>query len=217
MLCDEARELWFKDEHEPVSFYIRSPHSPTGAAAASGTKRSLFLTLQLINAMPHPMLEVTISASTNKVSDLSQKTYTAYQLDVSFNAMTWQVVRRYKEFDVLQGHLKDKYAPVPLPKLPPKHLFTPREGEFVDKRREQLENYVQQLVAHPLVGSDVRVLSFLGVVSTSRDPELGNREQKHVLHITTLHQSLDCGDILLFSCRFGASVLQRKVRASVAY
>ncbi|TYZ58375.1 hypothetical protein PybrP1_006183 [[Pythium] brassicae (nom. inval.)] len=210
LLCDDERELWFQDEHQPMAFYLRRPLSPTGAAAATEAKRALFLALRPINTLPPPMLEVAIPAAKNKVSDLSQTTYTAYQLDVSFNAMKWQVTRRYKEFDALQSRLKDKYAPVPLPKLPPKHLFTPREGEFVDRRREQLENYVQQLVLHPLAGSDVLVLSFLGVVSTARDPELGNREQKNVLHITTLHQSLDCGDILLFSCRFGASVLQRK-------
>lgn len=199
VLCDQAKERWFKDEQCPIGYYI----SDTAA-------RSIHLAMLPVNTMPHPMIEVEIATTKNKVSDLSQKTYTAYLIDVSFNDLKWQIARRFKEFDTLHDHLKVKYGPVPLPKLPSKHVFTPLEGDFIDKRREQLENYLKQMILHPLVGSDVLFLSFLGVVSTSRDRELSNNE-KNVLHVTTLHQSLDYGDILLFSCRFGASVLQRKV------
>lgn len=217
LLCHDDRELWFKDEQCPIGAYVRALCSPRAATAAhalsESTKRSLVLALRPVNTMPHPMLEVTIRSTKTRVSDLSQKTYTAYELAVSFNDLTWQLARRYKEFDALQRHLKRKYAPALLPKLPPKHVFAHHGDGFVDKRRAQLEAYVQQLVLHPLAGADVLFLSFLGVVSTSRDRELGNREHKTVLHITTLHKSLNYGDILLFSCRFGASVLQRKVRS----
>ncbi|KAF1321069.1 Ribonuclease h2 subunit a, partial [Globisporangium splendens] len=198
VLCNQAKDRWFSNEQCPIGYYISDIPA-----------RSIHLALLPVNTMPHPTIEVAIAATKNKISDLSQKTYTAYMIDVSFNDVKWQLARRYKEFDALHAHLEDKYGHVPLPKLPSKRLFTPLEGTFVDKRREQLENYLKQMILHPLVGSDVLFLSFLGVVSTSRDRELSNNE-KNVLHVTTLHQSLDCGDILLFSCRFGASVLQRK-------
>uniref|UniRef100_K3WMP2 PX domain-containing protein n=1 Tax=Globisporangium ultimum (strain ATCC 200006 / CBS 805.95 / DAOM BR144) TaxID=431595 RepID=K3WMP2_GLOUD len=191
-------DRWLSNEQRAIGYYI------SGIPA-----RSIHLALLPVNTMPHPTIEVAIAATKNKVSDLSQKTYTTYTIDVSFSDVKWQLARRYKEFDALHAHLEDKYGHAPLPILPSKRLFTPLEGTFVDKRREQLENYLKQMVLHPLVGSDVLFLSFLGVVNTSRDRELSNNE-KNVLHVTTLHQSLDCGDILLFSCRFGASVLQRK-------
>lgn len=216
VLCYEERDRWFKDEQCPIGYYLQDATATASSPSSSSAKRTLILALRPLNTMPHPTIQVEIAATKNKVSDLSQKTYTSYQVDVVFNDMKWQLTRRYKEFDALQSHLKRKYAPVLLPKLPAKHLFTPIEGDFVDRRREQLDNYLKQMILHPLAGSDVLLLSFLGVVSTSRDPELSNHhDNKNVLHITTLHQSLDCGDILLFSCKFGASVLQRKVRRRI--
>lgn len=200
LLMPTASGVWFKDEQRPLNHYVRTDHKDP----------IIHLKLEPITAMPHPTIALSITSTKNRVSDLSQRNYTTYLIDVSFNDMTWQVPRRYKDFHRLHQSLTATHTQCMLPKLPPKHIFTPVEGEFVAKRRVQLEAYVRHLVDHPVLGSDVLVLSFLGVVSTSRDRDL-SRNAKNVIHVTALHVGLDYGDVVLFSCRFGASVIQRKV------
>ncbi|KAJ0409096.1 hypothetical protein P43SY_002230 [Pythium insidiosum] len=150
-----------------------------------------------------------------KTSDLTQRPYTAYVIDVTFDNMTWQIQRRYQDFHHLHQQLKLKHGPLgaTLPQLPPKRVFTPVDGDFVLRRRVLLAQYLQLLIEYPVFGQDVLVLSFLGVVSRSRDPEV-NKSGKNVMHITAVHTGLDYGDIVLFSCRFGASVIQRKLTRS---
>ncbi|KAL4133546.1 hypothetical protein PRIC2_003863 [Phytophthora ramorum] len=198
----DVGDQWLTDEQQSIGHYI------LGCA-----NRRIQLALVPANKMPQPTIDLAIVGTKSKVSDLSQRSYTSYVIDVSFNGALWQLSRRYKEFDALHSHLKKKYPTSELPGLPPKHVFTPLEGEFVTHRKEQLEAFLKQLLLHPVTGADVMLMSFLGVVSVSRDPELGHRE-KSVVHVTSLHDSIACGDIILFSCRFGASRLQRKFTGS---
>ncbi|RLN90593.1 hypothetical protein BBJ28_00007965 [Nothophytophthora sp. Chile5] len=198
VLCFQTENQWFQDEQRSIGYYIRDHAS-----------RKVQLELVPTSSIPLPTLDLAIVSTKNKVSDLSQRSYTNYVVDVSFNGTAWQLARRFKEFYLLNCRLKTKYPGVELPRLPPKQAFTPLEGIFIQRRRAQLENYLKQVLVHPVLGSDVLLLSFLGVVSTSRDRELGQSE-KSVIHVTTLHDSVRCGDIVLFSCRFGASRLQRK-------
>ncbi|RLN96601.1 hypothetical protein BBJ28_00000147 [Nothophytophthora sp. Chile5] len=198
VLCFQTENQWFQDEQRSIGYYIRDRSS-----------RKVQLALVPTSSIPLPTLDLTVVSTKNKVSDLSQRSYTNYVIDVSFNGTAWQLARRFKEFYLLNCRLKTKYPGVELPRLPPKQAFTPLEGIFIQRRRAQLENYLKQVLVHPVLGSDVLLLSFLGVVSTSRDRELGQSE-KSVIHVTTLHDSVRCGDIVLFSCRFGASRLQRK-------
>lgn len=203
MLVHKEQKLWLQDEQRAIGAYL------PGLAKV----KKMVLALRPAYEMPHPTLRLTITDAKTKVSDLTQREYTAYIIDVVFSDMTWQLARRYKEFAALHSQLAKKYSghDTSLPVLPPKHVFTPKEGEFVDRRRLQLEHYLLRLMMHPIVSNDVLLLSFLGVVSTSRDPEL-SQSHMGVLHVTSLHNSLSYGDILLFSCKFGASVLQRTVR-----
>ncbi|KAL3667071.1 hypothetical protein V7S43_008013 [Phytophthora oleae] len=195
-------EQWLQDEQLSIGHYI------LGCAS-----RRIELELIPMNRMPQPTLQLAIVGTKNKISDLSQRPYTSYVIDVIFNGTTWQLTRRYKEFDTLHSQLKRKYPDTELPGLPPKHVFTPIEGEFINYRKEQLEAFLKQLLLHPIASTDVLLLSFLGIVSTSRDPELG-QSKKSVVHVTSLHNSVAVGDIILFSCRFGASRLQRKFTGS---
>ncbi|KAG3101884.1 hypothetical protein PI124_g10563 [Phytophthora idaei] len=195
-------DQWLQDEQQSIGHYI------LGCAS-----RKIELELVPMHRMPQPTLDLAIVGTKTKISDLSQRPYTCYVIDVVFNGTTWQLARRYKEFDALHSQLKSKYPGTALPGLPPKHVFTPVEGEFINYRKEQLEAFLKQLLLHPIASTDVLLMSFLGVVSISRDPELGQRE-KSVIHVTSLHDSVGVGDIILFSCRFGASRLQRKFTGS---
>ncbi|GMG16043.1 unnamed protein product [Phytophthora fragariaefolia] len=198
----DVGDQWLKDEQQSIGHYI------LGCAS-----RKIELKLLPLNKMPQPTIDLAIVDTKTKISDLSQRPYTCYLIDIVFNGTTWQLARRFKEFDTLHSHLKSKYPGIDLPSLPPKHVFTPLEGEFINYRKEQLESFLKQLLLHPIASTDVLLLSFLGVVSISRDPELSQSE-KSVIHVTSLHDSLASGDIILFSCRFGASRLQRKVRTT---
>ncbi|TMW62683.1 hypothetical protein Poli38472_005301 [Pythium oligandrum] len=194
--------IWLKDEHHPI------PHYLPGLS-----DRNIHASLRSINEMPFPSIQLSISTTESKVSDLSRRTYTAYQINLTYSDMKWQVHRRYKEFHALHQQLKEKLGVIPgftLPKLPRKRVFTPREGEFVTVRRQRLEEYLRQLLEASHTSQDVLVLSFLGFVSTSRDREM-TKNDKNIMHVTALHMGLDFGDIVLFSTRFGASVIQRKV------
>ncbi|KAG2828193.1 hypothetical protein PC129_g8226 [Phytophthora cactorum] len=152
-------DQWLQDEQQSIGHYI------LGCAS-----RKIELELVPMHRMPQPTLDLAIVGTKTKISDLSQRPYTCYVIDVVFNGTTWQLARRYKEFDALHSQLKSKYPGTALPGLPPKHVFTPVE-------------------------------------------ELGQRE-KSVIHVTSLHDSVGVGDIILFSCRFGASRLQRKFTGS---
>ncbi|GLE00404.1 hypothetical protein PINS_up009161 [Pythium insidiosum] len=204
VLCIDDPCVWMKDELRPLSFY-------TAAVSA----RLVDVRLAPQNTMPHPTIELTITDTKRKISDLTQRPYTAYIIDVAFDNMTWQIQRRYQEFYCLHQQLKAKCSQlgVTLPQLPPKRVFTPLDGDFVLRRRVHLAQYLQSLIEHPVISQDVLLLSFLGVVSRSRDPEV-NKSGKNVMHITAVHTGLDYGDIVLFSCRFGASVIQRKLTRS---
>ncbi|KAL7686126.1 putative Phox domain, PX domain superfamily, papain-like cysteine peptidase superfamily [Plasmopara halstedii] len=188
---------WLQNDQQYIDHYLID-HSST-----------IKLELVPVYRIPKPALTLNIVETRNKVSDLSQRPYTCYVIDVVFNGTTWQLSRRYKDFNALQTELKCKYPNHTLPMLPPKHMFTPVKGEFIQYRKQELEKFLKQLLEYPDVSTDVVLFSFLGIVSTARDPET-SRNTKSVLHVTSLHESVAIGDIVLFSCRFGASRLQRK-------
>ncbi|KAI9913722.1 hypothetical protein PsorP6_005043 [Peronosclerospora sorghi] len=191
----EIQNQWLKDEELSIGHYL------FGCA-----NRRIHLELVPMHKMPQPTLDVTIAGTKNKVSDLSQREFTCYVIDVVFNGTTWQLVRCYKEFDTLTSQLNHKYPAMKLPDLPPKHVFTRIQGALIEYRKEQLEAFLKHLIRHPVVSTDVLVMS-------ARYPELGHKE-KSVIHVTSLHESVKYGGIILFSCRFGASRLQRKFTGS---
>ncbi|CAI5702473.1 hypothetical protein KXD40_003351 [Peronospora effusa] len=198
----EDEKQWLHDEQQSIGHYI-----------LGCTSRKIHLELVPISRMPQPTIDLAIVGTKKKISDLSQRPYTCYVIDIIFNGTTWQLARRYNDFNDLHSHLKRKHPDIELPGLPSKHVFTPVEGALVNHRKEQLEVFLKQLLLHPIASTDVLLMSFLGVVSVSRDPELGLSD-KRVIHVTSLHDSVTCGDVVLFSCRFGASRLQRKFTGS---
>nr|CCA21462.1 ribonuclease H2 subunit A putative [Albugo laibachii Nc14] len=188
------------------------------------------LELVLRNYMPPPTLDVTIFGTQNCASDLLMSFYTSYRIRVTFGKMTWQVSRRYREFDHLHCLLKEKYGEAfsfalsdstvsylgkAIVKFPPKQIFGRLESDTIDRRRVMLEDYLQRLLhapKPPTLSQDVLILSFLGIVSTQK---LSNKSVgSDSINIDALDKQIDFGDILLFSCRFGSSICQRKFTGS---
>ncbi|RHY34703.1 hypothetical protein DYB32_000733 [Aphanomyces invadans] len=149
-----------------------------------------------------------------------QQPFCAYKIQVEFNGLAWTVDRRYKQFYALHDALvreADYPYKMYLPALPPRRALTPKKGSFVAKRQQRLEAYLQDLVALPNLAEDVRVMGFLGMVSTARNSEMHPRDTRSVVHVSALHTALEYGDILLFKTRFGTSKVQRKVKRCVGH
>ncbi|CAK4717231.1 hypothetical protein LEN26_017170 [Aphanomyces euteiches] len=200
---DGRGDIWLRNESKRVKHYL-DMRFDAGSSVVS-------MEVRCINLMPPPPLQVSIVSTVNKVSDLSQREYTAYKIQVEFNDLRWTVDRRYKQFFNLHEALSssDYELKMYFPAMPPRRAITPKKGSFVAKRQQRLEEYLQDLVALPSMAEDVRVMEFLGVVSMARnvDPE----DTRSVLHVSVIHTCLEYGDIVLFKTRFGTSKVQRKL------
>ncbi|XP_025196815.1 sorting nexin lst-4 [Melanaphis sacchari] len=90
-------------------------------------------------------------ASPKKESKLKGlKSFIAYQLTPTFNNI--QVSRRYKHFDWLHERLLEKYCClVPIPPLPDKQISGRYEEQFIERRKQQLQVFVDAVCRHPVL------------------------------------------------------------------
>ncbi|KFM76932.1 PX domain-containing protein kinase-like protein, partial [Stegodyphus mimosarum] len=72
--------------------------------------------------------------------------------------VSWQVTRRYSDFDALNNALL--YSGIDLP-LPPKKVFGKLEREFVAERQQGLQAYINFVLSHLLLSSSIHVKRFL--------------------------------------------------------
>lgn len=77
------------------------------------------------------------------------KSFIAYQLTPSFNHIA--VSRRYKHFDWLHERLVLKFALIPIPPLPDKQISGRYEEQFIEHRRNQLQEFVDWVCRHPVL------------------------------------------------------------------
>ncbi|XP_073325138.1 PX domain-containing protein kinase-like protein isoform X2 [Pagrus major] len=71
---------------------------------------------------------------------------------------SWQVIRRYSDFDVLNSSLM--VCGITLP-LPPKKLIGNMDREFIAERQRGLQTYLDSITQHPLLCSSLYVKKFL--------------------------------------------------------
>ncbi|CAJ1052023.1 PREDICTED: PX domain-containing protein kinase-like protein isoform X1 [Xyrichtys novacula] len=71
---------------------------------------------------------------------------------------SWQVIRRYSDFDVLNSSLM--VCGISLP-LPPKKLIGNMDREFIAERQRGLQAYLDSITQHPLLCSSLFVKKFL--------------------------------------------------------
>jgi len=64
----------------------------------------------------------------------------------SNNEIVSRVLQRYQNFVDLHGTLRSKYPKVALPALPGKHRLRTQDAEFKERRRRELNRYLQLLV-----------------------------------------------------------------------
>lgn len=75
--------------------------------------------------------------------------------------LTWEVHRRYSEFVSLHKKLSNRIQG--LPALPPKPLFGTMDANFISKRREALNEFVQHLIAIPKVFNSRHFAQFMDI------------------------------------------------------
>ncbi|KAM9410099.1 PX domain-containing protein kinase-like protein isoform 2-T2 [Pholidichthys leucotaenia] len=71
---------------------------------------------------------------------------------------SWQVIRRYSDFDVLNSSLM--VCGISLP-LPPKKLIGNMDREFIAERQRGLQTYLDSITQHPLLSTSLVVKKFL--------------------------------------------------------
>ncbi|GIY65401.1 PX domain-containing protein kinase-like protein [Caerostris extrusa] len=86
--------------------------------------------------------------------------HTVYIMKVQRGASdsSWQVTRRYSDFDALNNMLLSSGLDIP---LPPKKMFGKLEREFVAERQQALQVYINFVLSHPLLSSSIHVKKFL--------------------------------------------------------
>ncbi|XP_050528559.1 sorting nexin-9 isoform X3 [Daktulosphaira vitifoliae] len=91
-----------------------------------------------------------IVASPKKETKLKGlKSFIAYQITPTFNNI--QVSRRYKHFDWLHERLEEKFSLIPIPPLPDKQISGRYEENFIERRKNQLQAFVDAVCRHPVL------------------------------------------------------------------
>jgi len=89
-----------------------------------------------------------------------QKPCTVYNIQVKNGSATTAVTRRYREFHALHKKLKEKFPREEF-QLPPKKWIFLMSQSFIQKRRQSLETYLNQLAAINIIASSFEFQSFL--------------------------------------------------------
>ena len=104
-----------------------------------------------------------------------------------------------------------------IPRLTSKKLLKSKSlsAYTVDKRRIKLGKYLNELICLEEALSNRLILSFLGMLNTSRfDVAKSTGNPRNIIHLSKLKTEAKAGDIILFKCANTLSHLQRAVTRS---
>ncbi|KAI1159870.1 PXA domain-containing protein [Nemania serpens] len=131
------------------------------------------------------------------------KEFAVYVVEVQRNAgekmpaATWIVTRRYSEFHELHQKLRHRYPSVRNLDFPRRRMVMKLQSEFLRKRREALERYLQELLRLPDVCRSRDLRAFLSQSVIHQGEDLMSRDDKKDM-MTRLYDSVADGmeDIL---------------------
>ena len=85
-----------------------------------------------------------------ELSTEGSKDVVIYKIRVADASSEWTVSRRFRNFETLHRALRE--SPAYRLRLPAKRIFSQQHSvEFVEDRRQQLDSYLQALLANPAV------------------------------------------------------------------
>ncbi|NP_001085023.1 sorting nexin 14 L homeolog [Xenopus laevis] len=73
----------------------------------------------------------------------------------------WSVYRKYIEFYVLESKLTEFHGTFPDAQLPSKRIIGPKNYEFLKSKREEFQEYLQNLLQHPELSNSQLLADFL--------------------------------------------------------
>ncbi|XP_060092659.1 sorting nexin-14 isoform X1 [Heteronotia binoei] len=73
----------------------------------------------------------------------------------------WSVYRRYLEFYVLESKLTEFHGTFPDAQLPSKRIIGPKNFEYLQSKREDFQEYLQNLAQHPELSNSQLLADFL--------------------------------------------------------
>jgi hypothetical protein len=127
----------------------RSPDAPP--LEGDGTRPSA-LTIQIVSTV-------------NKLSDEPwlpvQGIVTLFRIQVKADDQTWEVQRRYSDFNELNQRLAKAFGEAALPELPPKLLLN--SDDDIAERYLELDAYLRKLLQITNIARNYRLLEFLGI------------------------------------------------------
>ncbi|XP_052088416.1 serine/threonine-protein kinase Sgk1-like isoform X2 [Mytilus californianus] len=92
----------------------------------------------------------------------TDKRFVVYKVVVNADNKSWFIFRRYNEFYQLHEKIKKLYPDANL-RLPGKRLFGNLDPDFIQQRRDGLDEFIQKLVSHPKISQHPEVRSFLSL------------------------------------------------------
>ncbi|POS87896.1 hypothetical protein EPUL_000408, partial [Erysiphe pulchra] len=109
-------------------------------------------------------------------------------------AATWTITRRYSEFLELHQRLREKYTSIRNSNFPRRRMVMKLQTDFLQKRRQALENYLREILLQPEVCRSIELRTFLSESASSPggDSFHENDENKKDL-ITRLYNSITDG------------------------
>ncbi|KAK0069704.1 serine/threonine-protein kinase Sgk1-like isoform X2 [Biomphalaria pfeifferi] len=104
----------------------------------------LLTTYNVLGTVPLRNMEYFV----NELLQQKEITYLVYKVIVNCEGRSWFIFRRYNEFHSLYEKIKKLFPEANL-KLPGKKIFGNLDPEFIQHRREGLDEFIRKLVTHP--------------------------------------------------------------------
>ncbi len=105
---------------------------------------------------------VMIGRATNR-KDEKGKEFTVFHITVMrVDGKSWTTTRRFSQFDLIHKRLKQAFPHAKLPVLPPKRWIGSLDTHFVDRRRIELQRYLQTLLDTRVLRKSVELRCFMG-------------------------------------------------------
>jgi len=105
------------------------------------------------------LISVEITQPTKKQKFKGIKSYMSYHITPTTTNLT--VERRYKQFDWFHGRLEEKFPCFIIPPLPDKAITGKFQEEFIEQRREKLEQWLNRIGRHPVIANSQVTNHFL--------------------------------------------------------
>lgn len=114
-----------------------------------------------------------INSPEKKSKFKGMKSFIAYNIIPSNTGVV--VSRRYKHFDWLFGRLVEKYTCISIPPLPDKQITGRFGEEFVEKRRDKLQLWMNRICLHPVLSQSFVFKHFITCGENEKEWKQGKR------------------------------------------